>query len=52
MVSNGYEHFEEDYRQECDFIRQDSNYDDLCKESEAFDNWKSRSTVYYCSGRS
>ena len=38
MVSNGYEHFEEDYRQECDFIRQDSNYDDLCKESEAFDN--------------
>ena len=38
MVSNGYEHFEEDYRQECDFIRQDPNYDELCKESEAFDN--------------
>ncbi len=42
MVCNGFDHLEENYAQECDFIRQDPNYDAVCKESEAFDNLEIR----------
>ncbi len=38
MVSNGYEHFEEDYRQECDFIRQIRIMTNCARNPEAFDN--------------
>ena len=38
MVSNGFDHMDENYQQECKFIEESSDYDAICKESEAFDN--------------
>ena len=38
MVAVGYDHMDENYEQECKFIKENKEYDAICKESEAFDN--------------
>lgn len=38
MVSVGFDHLEEDYKQDCSFVEQNKEFDALCKESEALDN--------------